>query len=63
MARLTQKEIEKDMSEAQKVFFRTCATSAYYLNINGMKIDAVRNILHRSLDECIDSVEKRRSLR
>tara|TARA_R110000824_G_scaffold115163_8_gene266165 strand:- start:2635 stop:2826 length:192 start_codon:yes stop_codon:yes gene_type:complete len=56
----TNEEIQKDVKKAQQEFSEICTSSAYYLNTNGMKIDAIRTILHRSLDECINNAESLR---
>lgn len=55
---LTDKEIEQDLKEAQVKFMEICHACTIYLNINGLKLDAVRDILHTSLDECVDRIEQ-----
>lgn len=51
---------KEDMKKAQKEFDETVATCVVFLNKNGVKIEFIREMLHRSLDEVInDYVEKR----
>ena len=51
----TNEEIQKDVKLAQKEFFEVCTTCALYLNQNGCRMDGVSEILHKSVDECIEN--------
>ena len=57
MAKLNASQIAKDMEKAQKAYEDACSTASYYLHVNGMKIDSVKEILHDTLERCCDKVE------
>lgn len=57
MTKLNAKEIQKDMEKAQQAFEEACITACYYLHVNGMRIDAVKDVLEMSLSKSCDFVE------
>lgn len=57
MAKLNAKEIQKDIEKAQQAFEEACITASFYLHVNGMKMDAVRDVLDISLSRSCDFVE------
>jgi hypothetical protein len=60
MEYLTPKEIQKDVIKAEAEFRNTCFSASYYLNVNGLSVDGVRDLLHKSLDVSIDMMVESR---
>ena len=59
----TKEDADKEMKLAQEEFDDTVGTCVVFLNQNGMNIDVIRKILHRSLDSIInDYMEKREKI-
>ena len=57
MAKLNGQQIKKDIEKAQQAFEEACITASFYLHVNGMKMDAVRDVLDISLSRSCDFVE------
>jgi len=55
---MSDEEIYKDLCEAEKDFSEMCLAAAYYLNSNGMPLDAVRELLQSTLDRQISLIDK-----